>query len=417
MNGPRNGCAHLSRRHALASTATLLSGSVAGCLGARQRLGLADDGGLSVRWQSDQTTAYDQNHHLFAVTDEANGDKRIVAPHSSLDGGDDCAITAVDAHGASAWQTEINPAVCTPHAVGDIGVGVRNGTTEALAGTEDGTVIGIEVETGDETLRADALDSIGYSAPQVADFPAADHVVAADFAGTIVSLDADGDVAWRYTFDEQTSTKPIVEPSLADGDPALIVAHGTRDDGAVTALDSEGDTRWSTSVGATPNSLRRVDVASDESLFVVGTASSAVAIEPATGETRWTASFDERTAVGDPVDDRVAVGVNDGTVRVLSLADGDIAWSQSIADSEPRLNAPVIGHPFGGDSPMLAATTYAGRVVLLTPTGELEATADHETGIYVSPKFVDLAAEGRDDLLIMDGHGRLVAFEAPETDA
>lgn len=382
---------------------------MAGCLGT----GLLSNepAELSILWTSTQTTEYGQNHHQFAVVDEGHDEPIIVAPQSSLTGATDCGISAIDATGTLAWHEPIDPAYCTPHAVGDVGVGTRNGEIEVFAGTEAGDVVGFAASTGDETLRIDALDSIGYSAPVVGEFTGTGpEVIAADFEGRVVAINTDSEIVWSHDLDTRTSITPILRDITGNGESELAIAHGRRSDSAVSVFNPTGETVWTEPVDGTPRSFTSFEDGL-ERLLAVGTRKTATCIESTTGETRWTVPFDETVSVGDSYEDRLLVGTNDGVLRALNVADGTVDWERSLVENgEAKLTAPVVCCS-EDDGIIIAVATYFGRVVLLDSTGEILADHHHDEGIYVSPQFVDLTGDGGDDLLGMDGYGRLIALK------
>jgi len=388
---------------------------VAGCLGSWERLSTATlPADLNTLWTSDRSTEYGGNHHQFVAIDSVD-EPTVVAPHSSLTGNDDCGLTALDSAGDSAWHAPIDPDHCTPHAVGDIAVGRRNGEIEVFAGTEAGDVIGFEAETGAETLRVDALESIGFSAPVVGEFIAPNQIVAADFEGRVVAIDPDSTVAWSHDLETRISVTPILADFSGDGQQSLAVVYGRRDDSGVSVFGADGERQWTEAVDGTPRSFATLPDGSEQ-LLAVGTRETASCFQGDTGERRWSVPFGEVVSVGDSYDDQLFVGADDGVVRSLSVDDGSHNWERSLADDgEPRLNAPVVGDPFGDGTPTIAATTYTGAVVLLDTTGEILARHDHDEMVYVSPQFADLTGNGSDDLLIMDGYGRLTAFEPVDT--
>ncbi|ATW89517.1 outer membrane protein assembly factor BamB [Halohasta litchfieldiae] len=404
----------ISRRSALAAAGSLLSVSVAGCLGLRERVSQTlSSTELRSLWTSDRTTEYGGNHHQFAAIDSVD-EPRVVAPHSSLTGSDDCGVTAADGAGESAWTEPIDRTHCTPHAVGDIGTGVRDGGREVFTSTENGELLGFDAVSGDQTLDATVLDSIGYTAPVVGDFIGSNHVVAADFEGLIVAISPESEVVWSHDIDTRISTSPILTDLTGDSEQVLAIAHGRRSDSGVSVFGASGQRQWTEPVDATPRSFTTVTDGSDQ-LLAVGTRETAVCID-ANGETQWTTPFGEVVSVGDSHDDQLLVAVNDGLLRSLSVADGTVSWEQSLVDGdETRLNAPVVGDPFGDGTPTIAATTYTGAVVLLDTAGEIIVRHEGDDSIHVSPQFVDLTGDGSDDLVSMDGHGRLSAFDVGDT--
>ena len=407
----------LSRRTGLLAAGSALSTALAGCLGIRQGVSQATASvELVPLWTGDRSTEYGGNHHQFAALDGLT----VVAPHSSLTGNADCGITALDSGGDSAWYSPITPENCTPHAVGDIGVGERGDGLEVFTSTEAGEVLGFDPLSGDPTLAVDALDSIGYTAPVAGDFTGPNQVVAADFEGLIVALDSNEDVVWNHDLDTRISVNPILSDLTGNGESMLAVAHGRRSDSGVSVFGADGNRRWTESVGATPRSFTMVDAgavdddgSSDEDnnqLLAVGTRETAVCIE-ATGETRWTASFGEVVSVGDSLDGRLLVAANDGVLRALSVDDGSVDWEQPLlTGDEKRLNAPAVGDPRGDGPATIAMSTYTGGVFLLDTAGSVLASLSLDNPSYVAPVFADLTGDGSDDLVVMDGHGRLSAF-------
>lgn len=401
----------ISRRKALAAAGAVVA-ATAGCLGLRGRLATAiQSTEITTLWASDRTTEYGGNHHQFAAVD--SDELTVVAPHSSLTGSDDCGIIAVDSSGELAWHSPIDPEHCTPHAVGDIGVGSRGGGIELFAGTEAGDVVGFDAETGAETLRVDALESIGFTAPVVGDFTGPNQVIATDFEGLIVAINPESDVVWSRDLDTRISVTPILTDLAGNGQQSLAVAHGRRNGSGLTVFGADGEQRWTEPFNSTPRSFTSLADGAEQ-LLAVGTRASARCVD-ATGETRWTVPLDTVVSVGDSYSDQLLVGTDDGSIRSLSVGDGSVDWKHSLTeDDEMGLNAPVVGDAFGDGSVTIAATTYTGGVVVLDTAGEILARHNHDDSIYVSPQFVDLTDDGSDDLLIMDGHGRLTALEVVE---
>lgn len=395
----------ISRRTALAVVAGGTVGSLAGCLG----FGESDAADLSERWSSEQTTEYGQNHHDFIVTNSAET-PRVVAPHSSHGGDDDCGIEAVDGSGEHAWRGTIDPDHCTPHAVGDIGTGTRDGTAAAFAGTEAGELLGFDLESGTELFRLDILDSLGYSAPIVGEFTGTgDELIVADFGGSVYVVDTEPAVSWSHELDSRVNTNPLVGESPA-GEAALIIAHGRREESVVSALGVDHERHWDYSLDGTPNSMVETDI-DGQTKRCVGTTTGVSCLD-ASGDGQWDESFEETTAVGGVTDGLVVVGTNDGTISALDADDGTVEWTESIVSGdERRLSAPAIGDGFGDGTPTIAAAAYDGSVVVLDAEGTILGRHTHTEALYVSPRFGDLTGDGSDDLLVMDGHGRLVAYE------
>jgi len=400
----------LSRRTALAAAGSTLSAAMAGCLGLGSIGGTDLPAAFSRQWQGSTQTDYGHNHHDFAVVE---GDEPIiVAPHSSQTGSQDCGFHATDAAGTDAWRGEVDPEFCTPHAVGDVGVGTRNGTTEVFGGTEAGELRGFVAETGEETLRLDILGSMGYSAPIVAVFTGNEpEVIVADFQGGVFAVDTDSTVIWEHDFDGQISASPLCAPLVDDSEPQLAVAHGRRSDAAVSVRDASGESVWSTGVDGITRS--RMTTARDDGGhdLIVGAGSSAHRLAGATGERQWTESFDETVYLGAIVDGSVIVGSNDGYIRSLDVADGSTVWeAQVVSGDETRLTAPAVGELHGDGERQIVATTYDETVVALDTAGGLLARYDLGVPSYVSPQCVDLTGDGAEAVVVMDGTGRLTAL-------
>lgn len=401
-----SGLPAISRRSALLAVGAGLTTALAGCLG----VGAEGTGEASLNelWASEPTTDYDQNHHDFVI--DTTDEPRVVAPHSSHPGGDDCRLQAVDADGQAVWDGPVDPSECTPHAVGDVGVGQREGNTEVFVGTEAGEVRGYDIETGEQTLGIDVLESIGYSAPQVASITGSgEELLATDFDGGLFVI-ADDEVVWSHDLDSRLRTAPYVDDLNNDGELEIIAAHGRRANAAISALTTDGDRLWNQSLDGSPSSMARLE-ADGEDRFVVGTADGVDCVA-ADGEAVWSESIGETTAVSGTLRELLVVGSNDGTVRGLALENGDIEWeTQLTPEDEQRLSAPVVGDGYGDGTPLIAVTTYTGSVVLLDEAGERITHGDHDEGIYVSAQFADLTGDGSDEVVCMNGQGRLVAFE------
>lgn len=184
-------------------------------------------------------------------------------------------------------------------------------------------------------------------------------------ADEIISFDSvTGQVRWRDRVDAAVVHTPQI------GHPVVYVGSAA---GTLTAFNQNGGTRmWSVALGA-PLTLAAVDA----SLLVVGAGSALVALNPATGATLFRVELGSapaffpvldrtgiivplsghvvaldragnevwRVASGKPVTAPVAVtlsgvlaGSADGTVRLLSRADGAVVWENILAGSPSSIS-------------------------------------------------------------------------------
>lgn len=404
------------RRTLLKHIGTAGTLSLTGCLETDQ----ADlPGSLSVVWMSDTATEYGDNHHAMATT-TADGQLVIGVPLNDLDDSETCGVVALDATGDVRWRQTLPPEHCTPHAIGDLGVGDLTGddSPEFLAATETRDVFAYDAATGEETFQQELLKSIGYNAPVVEDLTGDGEreLVVGDFKGNITVVRADESVVWTHELDGTVYVTPIVADFTGDGSNELAVNYGRRP-GEVICFNGDGETVWRTALEQVSQTWSLVQRDAGPAL-AAATGDSIALLNGTSGEQQWTASVGEHVAVGESDSNHVYATAGDGAVHALDLDDGAARWTQQVTDEDVRMPAPALGSITGDGAANVVAAAYDGTVAVLdAETGELFGRRQLDTALYTQPVTADVTGNGSDDILVLYGGGRVAAlsYEA-ETD-
>lgn len=409
-------CMTVSRRSVLKHIGTAGALSIAGCFDTNQ----TDlPGSLSVEWTSDTATDYEGNHHAMAAA-TVDGKSVIGVPRNGLDDSEDCGVVAVDATGDILWNSPLPPEHCNPHATGDIGVGDVDGDEhpEFLAATETAGVFAYDAATGEETFRQDLLDSIGYSAPVVADLTGSGtpEFAVVDFSGNLSVVRADGSVVWTHELGPPVYVRPLVADFTGDGALNVAVNHGRRPS-EIVCFDGGGEIVWRTE--QEHSSLTWSFVERRDRMAIVATVGdNLVLLDGETGQHQWTTAVGERVVVGESDRAHVYTAARDGAVRALDLDDGEIQWTKQVTEDGVRMPPPALGTVTGDGSANVVAAAFDGTVAVLeTESGDLLARRRVDTDIYTWPLTADVTEDGRDNVLVLQGDARVVAlsYEA-ETD-
>jgi outer membrane protein assembly factor BamB len=132
---------------------------------------------------------------------------------------------------------------------------------------------------------------------------------------------ASGALRWR----RETGAAVVSSPALVTTGGRMVVIAGS-DDGAAYGLDARsGEVLWTHDTGAP---VEAPVVISRGLALVASTAGSVTALDPATGEERWTADLNERPVRFAPAvaEDRLFVVDQQGYLGAYSLADGRRLW-------------------------------------------------------------------------------------------
>ena len=389
-------------------------------LGGVGAFALASSGpGLTERWVSDTGSTVQGNHHAVAAA-RIDGQGLVFAPIGGRGGGSGCALVAIDAAGETLWRDPVPAANCTIHAVADPTVANWTGgeRPEVLAATTERRVTAHDPLTGEETFSF-ALSDYGYTRPVVEDATGDGdpNLVVTDVRGTVFVLDSSGAV-WNRSFGSYTWAQPAVLDADGDGESEVITGF---DDGHVRSLDgASGRVEWNRSVG---ESVTWLAVGGDANGSVVAVTATSdgrvVAVDGATGEIRWSRDLGSLAAVralGDADGDGVVevfATARDGDLRSLDARTGETEWTTTLTGADVQMTPPPsLGDLDGDGDPELVAVTNDGIVRVLDPgTGNVRATYERDASVYTHVTLADLDDDGRAEVYVPYGDGRVVALQ------
>ena len=189
--------------------------------------------------------------------------------------------------------------------------------------SEPGVVAAVDVESG-EALWELGLDAEPTAPPGVHD----GVVYAGTNRGRVHAIDAaSGDREWRESVGDWVSRGPT---AAADGIYAVVLGEG------VVKLTRNGTVAWRSAAGGRTN-----PVLADE-IVVVGTREGLAAVGRNNGQTRWRVDtdagveFDVRVADG-----RAYAGDSYGTLHAIDIGSGESTWRRSFRPA--RIPGPVVG--------------------------------------------------------------------------
>lgn len=403
-------CRTISRRSALKQIGAVGTLSLAGCFDTDQT---NLPGSLSVEWVTDTTTEYDGNHHAMA-TATVDGQPMVAIPLNDFDESDQCGIVTIDAAGNEQWRERLDPEDCTPHAVGDIGVGDldTDDRPEFLAATETRDVFAFDAETGEVIFQEDLLESIGYSAPTIGDLTGDGQpdVIVVDFERSLSVVRQDGTVVWTEELDGSVWKGPFVTDFTGDGHLDVAVNHGRRA-GEVVLFNAAGDVHWRTDLEGPSLTWTVVDRDRSPGIVVATRNGYVERLDGATGDIEWSSEIADRVAVGATDGDHVYASAKDGAVRGITLEEGTERWTTQVSDDEVRMPGLAVGAITERDAPAIVAATYDGRIgVCDAESGDLLVRREFDVGFYTPPVTTDITGNGRDEILVLHGDGRVAAL-------
>lgn len=382
----------------------------------------ADAAPLTERWLSDTGRDIGGNHHAVAAG-RVGAEGIVVAPISGRGGTDDCALVALDAaDGSQRWTYPIPVANCTIHAVADPVLAdlVGDDTPEVIAATTEREVIAADARTGEVRARY-PLSSYGYTKPIVANVTgdAAPELVAVDARGTVVVRHRNGTPIWTSRGTTYTWGQPAVADLDGDGRTELLVARSDR----LTAFAArtgrvvwkrtppgQGSVTWTTTGDADGDGAAEVALA---------TAGGTVAVvDGETGQPVWTRDLGDFAAVralGDGDADGTAelyAVASDGRLRALDAANGTVEWTARLTATDVQMMPPPsLGDVDGDGVPDLVAATNDGWILVLDPgSGGVRVASRRDASVYTHPTLADTDDDGRDEVYLQFGDGRVGAY-------
>lgn len=314
--------------------------------------------------------------------EETGGPAADPTSEAVVAGARDGILRAFDRHGEKLWEFA---------AAGGFSAAplIRDGVV--YAGSLDGRVYALDLQSGRERWRYDAQEEIGCT-------PLLEKglLVFATHQDTLFAVDARSG-AWKWQVrrerkGESFTIRGIARPVLVKG-----VLHAAWADGTVTAHDLDsGALRWERLVAPAGEQLDVDGLASDGSrLYAAAYSGLVVALDPQGGKVLWEQKLAGASRVA--AFDGLVYAVAPGKVLGLSAADGAVRWTR-----------PFDGGPTG--IPLRIGNQLAvpvGKALLLIdpPSGRLLRLFDPGTGVSATPAVV-----GRRAYLLSNGSA-LIALD------
>jgi outer membrane protein assembly factor BamB len=384
----------------------------------------AAGGSLAEVWVSDTPRENRANHHAVGVGPDA---EVVVAPVAEIprDGveltNSSCVLARLaPGDGAVRWRAGLPAANCTSHALTEPAIADLDGDGDlevAAATTADALVVR-GVSDGREEWRVD-LSTFGYGRPTVGNLTPAPgpEVVASDIGGGVVAATGEGRELWRVDLEtlppEQPTVweRPVVRDLDGDGAPEVLL--GTR--GGPVVLGADGDLEWYAEGTAVHTATVRTD---DDAVEVVTAGTDGLrAYDGATGDLEWERDLPgSRVRVAADVDGdgsaAVFVGRTDGTVLAVDAATGETRWTTTVATGDGTgAVPPVLGDVDGDGTDELVAATNDGTVAVLAPGDGAELAAyERSVPVWTFPTPADIDGDGDEEVLVRYGDGRVVAL-------
>jgi len=389
-------------------------------------LSISSSGGtLNEAWVSDTPRDNQVNHHAVGVGPD--GDV-IVAPVAEVPHSDvpitntSCALVRLDsANGSVRWRTGMPAEDCFTHAltqpaIEDID---GDGAVEVIVSTTENALITYDARTGIEEWRA-PLETYGYGRPTIANTTSASgpEVVTSDISGGIVVTRGNGSIVWRIGLNTTVWNgvsvweAPIVDDIDGDTQPEILVGSNN----GPILLSANGDVEWLRNGSATYVATAQIDDDPAIEVFTAGT-STIRAYDGASGSEEWARSLSNgriHTAADADGDDTIElyVGRTGGDILALNAETGETEWSTSISSSDDTtVPPPVLGDVTGDGQPEVIAVAETGNVVVLDAESGAElARYERNVPIWTFATPADIDDDGRMDILVRYGDGRVVAL-------
>jgi outer membrane protein assembly factor BamB len=383
-------------------------------------------GTLSEAWVSETPRDNQRNHHAVGIGPHG---AVIVAPVAEVPNSDvqitntSCELVRLGPeNGTILWRTGMPAEYCFSHAltqpaIDDID---DDGTVEVVVSTTENAVIVYDASSGTEEWRA-PLETYGYGQPTIANITAdsGPEVVTSDIRGGVVVTRGNGSIVWRFGTNTTVWNRvsvwdaPVVDD--IDGDTRSEVLVGSTD--GPILLSADGGVEWLRNGSATYVATARVD--DDPAIEVFTAGSSAIrAYDGASGSEEWTRSLTNgriHAAADADTDGTVElyVGRFGGEILALDARTGETEWSTSVSRSDDTIiPPPVPGDVTGDGQPEVIAVTETGNVAVLDAESGAElASYERNVPIWTFATPADIDNDGRMEILVRYGDGRVVALD------
>ncbi len=269
------------------------------------------------------------------------------------------------ANGSTVWSSEVDGTL-SGQAVFD-GWHVRTGSDE-------GRLIALDPDTGSEVWSY-AVQSPIVQAPIVE----TDAIYFVDGSNGVYALERNGKWRWQYRREPPAEFALMGEGRPVVGGGRLHVGFS---DGMLVTLDArDGAVIWTRDLSPEHERFQDVDatpILAGGLLLAASAAAGLYALDPATGDIRWTLPMDGIQHAA-PVDDDVVISLDNGRVMRLDGQTGRARWRTSLGDA----GAP--GEPTVVAGLVAVTTTRGGLHLLDARTGRPLQRFEPGSGIHARP--------------------------------
>ncbi|WP_159103062.1 outer membrane protein assembly factor BamB family protein [Halarchaeum acidiphilum] len=346
---------------------------LAGCIGGVSPFGDGDDFGPV--WHSDTPANPGGSHHPAVAARE--GDETAVAVGFGDTGANrTCSFVALNGSGGTRWTRAIPRDACGTQPTGDAGFGDVNddGRLDVAWATHERRLYAADATNGTLVLNATFPRGMPFVRPVVTRDPTL--VVLPLMTGGVRAYAPNGTLAWNRTFEYNVRGQ---EPQL------VTTANGTRS-------------------------------------LIVGTTDGLIALDPATGATRWRRHEPARFLRAGTLDGRTVLlasgqnGETDGTHVEAVAANGTRLWYHR-GEGTGTLAVGAVGRPAPGVAPRAYVTSANGRLTayaLADGRAVWNRTLDRERHYVPPPTLADLDGDGNRSVVATTAYGPMRAYDAAD---
>ncbi len=359
----------------------------------------------------------DINFDASAAIGDVDRDGNLDIVVASLTGD----VIALDGYGREIWKTvmgkRITIAPTLVDVTGDTGL-------EVLVLTHEGRLCCLNSLTGELVWENNMLSTIKWACMTVVasdlDQDGKIEIITADEKGTLLCLDGNGQVIWKYVESEGIGAAPAVGDIDSDGKAEIIIAS---EDTPLICLDYKGNVIWRFKPeGDILNSGRKSEVSApviwdidgDKKAEILTGMGYNLAAVNNKGKLLW--SYPMKNRIDSSIS--VADADKDGDIEIYAgdlsgnficvTQDGKLKWSDKLERRARR--SPAIADIDGDGSIEVIVAGYGSKMNIYSCSGEPENELLLKGGTNAAAVVADLWGDGGLCIVVPVINGNLVAY-------